>query len=130
MADQPLSQFLVVIATHASFFLLLVAGLWLVQRIAASIRQGGDPFQNATAQRLRWVGTLLLFGYPLAVFLEGFFRNWFFSNEHSPALLAAGTTIGFPVLSLGAILGGVCFLVLAEVFRYGVRLREDVEATV
>ena len=129
MANPPLSQFLLLVGTHAPGFLLLVAGLWLIQRVAASIRRG-DPFQEANARRLRWVGILLLLGYPLSVFVGGFFQNWFFSNEHSPALPPAEITIGFPVISLAAILGGFCFLVLAEVFRYGVRLREDVEATV
>jgi hypothetical protein len=70
-----------------------------------------------------------LIGYPLAVIIDGFATNWFFSNEHSP-VLPDGLIIGFPIISLGAILGGLCMLVLAEVFRYGIGLREDVEATV
>ena len=72
---------------------------------------------------------LLLIGYPLAVVIGGFFTNWFFSNENSPEL-ADGMVIGFPVISLSAILGGLCVLVLAQVFRYGIGLRENVEATV
>jgi hypothetical protein len=125
----PFSQVLLETATQLPFFFLLVVGLWLIQRIAASIKQG-DPFSHANARRLARIGVLLLAGYPLAVLAEGLFRNWFFSNENSPVLPEAEITIGFPLFSLSAILGGVCFLVLAEVFRYGLRLREDVEATV
>ena len=128
MADPPLSQVLLLVGSYAASFLLVVAVLWLIQRVAASIKRG-DPFQQANVRRLRWIGILLLVGYPLAVVFDGFFTNWFFSNENSP-VLAPGMVIGFPIFSLGAILGGVCMLVLAEVFRYGVGLREDVEATV
>jgi hypothetical protein len=64
------------------------------------------------------------------VITEGFLTNWFFSKEDSPVLPPGDMVIGFPIFSLGAILGGLCTLVLAEVFRCGVLLREDVEATV
>jgi len=126
--DPPLSQYLLLVGSRAADFLLVVGVLWLIQRVAASIRQG-NPFHQTNVRRLRWIGVLLLIGYPLAVIIGGFFTNWYFSNEHSPEL-ADGLVIGFPVISLGAILGGLCMLVLAEVFRYGIGLREDVEATV
>jgi hypothetical protein len=129
MTDPPLLQVLLVVGNQAAGFLLVVAVLWLIQRIAASMRRG-DPFQEANARRLRWTGILLLFGYPLVVVLEGFFQNWFFSNEHSPPLPPGGLSIGFPIISMVAILGGLCVLVLAEVFRYGIRLRDDVEGMV
>lgn len=128
MADPPLSQVLLLVGSNAADFLLVVGVLWLIQRVAASIMRG-DPFRQANVRRLRWIGILLLIGYPLAVFIRGFFINWFFSNEHSP-VLPDGLVIGFPIISLGAILGGVSMLVLAEVFRHGLWLREDVEATV
>lgn len=127
-ADPPLSQFLLLVGSRAADFLLVVGVLWLIQRVAASIKRG-DPFHQENVRRLRWIGILLLIGYPLAVIVGGLFTNWFFSNEHSPPL-ADGLIIGFPIISLGAILGGLCMLVLAEVFRYGIGLREDVEATV
>jgi len=129
MADPPLSQFLLVIGSKAPDLVLTVGVLWLIQRIAGSVRRG-DPFNAANVWRLRWIGTLLIIGYPLAVIIDGFFTNWFFSNEHSPALPPESLVIGFPVVSAGALLGGLCMLVLAEVFRYGLRLREDVEGTV
>ena len=126
--DPPFTQFLLLVGSKAAGFLLTVGVLWLIQRVAASMRRG-DPFQQANVRRLRGIGLLFLIGYPLAVFVDGFFKNWFFSNEQSPAL-APDMLIDFPVFSLGAVLGGVCMLVLGEVFRYGVGLREDVEATV
>lgn len=129
IADPPLSQFLLVVGSHVADFGLVVTVLWLIQKIAGSIRQG-DPFNPANVRRLRWVGTLLVIGYPLAVIIGGLFTNWFFSNEHSPPLPPDSLVIGFPIISVGALLGGLCTLVLAEVFRYGLRLREDVEGTV
>ena len=128
MADPPFPQFLLLVGSNAAGFLLAVGVLWLIRRVAASIWRG-NPFHQANVRRLRWIGILLVIGYPLAVTMGGFFTNWFFSTEHSP-VLPEGLVIGFPIISLGALLGGLCTLVLAEVFRYGLHLREDVEATV
>jgi hypothetical protein len=128
MANPPLLQFLLFVGSNAAGFFLAVGVLWLIRNIAASITRG-DPFHQANVRRLRLTGILLLVGYPLSVIIGGFFTNWFFSNEHSP-VLPDGLVISFPIVSVGALLGGLCTLVLAEVFRYGIRLREDVEATV
>jgi DUF2975 family protein len=128
MANPPLLQFLLFVGSNAAGFFLALGILWLIRSIAASVRRG-NPFHPANVRRLRWIGILLLVGYPLSVIIGGFFTNWFFSNEHSP-VLPYGLVIGFPIVSLGAVLGGLCTLLLAEVFRYGIDLREDVEATV
>ena len=59
MTNPPLSQFLLLVGSHAASFLLVVSVLWLIQRVAASIKRG-DPFQQANVRRLRWIGILLL----------------------------------------------------------------------
>jgi hypothetical protein len=46
-------------------------------------------------------------------------------------LPAGGIEGGFQlVVSAPAIMGAVCLFALAEVFAYGARLREDVDATI
>ena len=108
----------------------VVAILWLLQRLAHSVRKG-DPFHASNVRRLRQLGILFLVGYPLATIIDGFLMNWFFSSpvwpegRPFPAII-----IEFHVLSATALLAGLGLLVLAGVFAHGVRLREDVDATV
>jgi hypothetical protein len=101
-----------------------LALLWLMRSLLLSVREG-DPFTAANVRRLRTIGFLLLFGYPLVTFLGQIIERQ----------LASSSTVGefgtrfpgdfgpVPVVALGV-------FVLAQVFAHGVRLREDVEGTV
>lgn len=102
------------VAIVVSFFLL---------RIVDSVRKG-DPFISENVRRLRGIALALLIGWPIGQLLS--------------QVLGAGLAerAGVPDDGLFLALGGpvpiagVGVLVLAEVFRHGVRLREDVEATI
>jgi hypothetical protein len=120
-----------VIATVPVFvwWALALAGLWLLRGVVRSAAQG-DPFRVANVRRLRW---LFLFGFPLAVAVGGYFNGLLFDPEiwTGGPLPPGGIDTSFPVVvSAPAILAAVSLFALAEVFAYGARLREDVDATI
>lgn len=110
---------------------LAIVVLWLLRRVARSAAEG-DPFRESNVIRLRWLGALFLLGFPLATIVEGYFTDWFFSAGMwtGGPLPSGGIVTEFPVVSGPAILAAVSLFALAEVFAYGARLREDVDATI
>ena len=98
--------------------------LWLMRRLLLSVREG-DPFTATNVRRLRTIGFLLLFGYPLATFLSQIIEAQLASSSPVGELGTSfpGAFGPAPVVALGV-------FVLAQVFAHGVRLREDVEGTV
>lgn len=110
----------------------VLAGLWLLRKVARSAAMG-DPFWAANVTRLRWLGALFLLGVPLATVLAEYFRDLLFSSDvwTGGPLPPGGMATGFDVVvSAPAIMAAVCLFALAEVFAYGARLREDVDATI
>jgi hypothetical protein len=125
--DPTAKQVLLVGALELIAWPLLVAGLWLLRGVALSVKDG-DPFGAANVRRLRGIGMLLLLGVPLVAIVNGFLRQAMFDTLHlSDATGIAAKGIHFPLEAFAAALGA---FVLAEVFAHGVRLREDVDATV
>lgn len=128
--DPSFAQLAWVTAQPALWWAGAVAMLWLLRRLARSVREG-DPFSASNIGPLRKLALLFLLGYPLATIIDGLLTNWFFSGgvwpegHNFPSIF-----IEFQLLSATALLAGVSLLVLAEVFAHGVRLREDVDATV
>jgi Protein of unknown function (DUF2975) len=106
---------------------LLVAGLWLLQGFARSVR-AGDPFGPENVQRLRRLGFLLVLGAPAVELVNSQLRLSLY-NDLPPNRFGDVGVAGFS-LPAGALLGGLGAFVLAEVFAHGLRLREDVEGTV
>ena len=107
-----------------------LAALWLLRGVARSATTG-DPFQPGNVRRLRRLGLLFAAGYPLAVLIEGLMTDRLFSSGvWDPGRPFPDITIAFPVLSGAAMLAAVSLFVLAQVFAHGVRLREDVDATI
>jgi hypothetical protein len=105
--------------------LLLIPGLWLLRNFLRSVL-AGDPFGAANTRRLRAIALLLLVGAPLVGLVQVALRNALFDGRYDALHLG---TKGY-ALPGSALLGGLAVYILAEVFAYGVRLREDVEATV
>jgi hypothetical protein len=85
-----------------------------------------DPFRPGAAQRLTWIGSLLLLGVP-GIALLGYVAG---------QAATGGTSFAAPVaepsltLSVTQILPGVLVLVLAGIFRRGAELREFERHTV
>jgi hypothetical protein len=103
--------------------LLLIAGLWLLRNILRSVREG-DPFTAANVRRLRIIGLLFLVGGPVAEIVASAFDQ---ALATSAGLHGFGMGISIP--GPGPI-AGIGVFVLAEVFAYGVRLRDEAEGTI
>ena len=107
--------------------LLFLAVLWLVRAFLRSVLDG-DPFGARNVLRLRSIGFLLVLGAPLVALVNSALRIALFNAVPPYPSLDLGSE-GFSI-PLGALLGGLGAYILAEVFAYGLRLREDVEATI
>jgi DUF2975 family protein len=106
--------------------LAYLLGAWQLRELVRTIREE-DAFVRANVRRLRLLAGLFLFGYPVFQWASGVWNAWVLSTAGPPDTAA---TVPLDPLSFPAILGGLCLVVLAEVFARGIVLREDVEATV
>lgn len=120
-------------ARDAIPLLLVAAIMWLLRGIARSVRDG-DPFTRENVQRLRAMGVLLIVGVLAVRFADTGLQDALlepYLGSSSPSSRAAGLQPpdepDFPGVPL---LCGLGAFVLAQVFAHGVRLREDVEATI
>jgi Protein of unknown function (DUF2975) len=127
VADPTTKQTLLQDALAIGPGLLVIAGLWLLRGFLRSVL-AGDPFGARNVQRLRNLGLLLAAGTPLVALVDTALRNALFDELPPYPSLDLGSA-GFS-LPLGALVGGLGAFILAEVFAYGGRLREDVEATI
>jgi hypothetical protein len=120
-------QQLLFAGTEVAPVVLFGVGLLLLRRLAGSVR-GGDPFNRANVQRLRSLGVLLLAGSLASALVDWLFRRALVDTLPPGAfgnISVEGFHAPFPVL-----IAGLGAFILAEVFAYGVALREDVEATI
>jgi DUF2975 family protein len=132
LVDPSMLQRVIATVPILVWWALALAGLWLLRKVARSAAKE-DPFQDPNVTRLRWLGALFLLGFPLATILDGYFRDLLFSADvwTGGPLPRGGMATGFQVVvSAPAIMAAVCLFALAEVFAYGTRLREDVDATI
>lgn len=107
--------------------ILFIAGLFLLDRFLVSVKEG-DPFGSANVGRLRRLGFLLVLGAPLVELINSALRRDLL--HAAPAGRVQGVGSAAFSLPTGALLGGLGAFILAEVFAYGLSLREDVEGTV
>jgi len=125
--DPTTKQMLLRSATDFGPLVLFIAGLWLLRGFMRSVREG-DPFGVDNVRRLRGLGFLLVVGAPLVELINYLIRQALF-NEVPPFPSVDLGSAGY-ALPAGAMIGGLGAFILAEVFAYGVRLREDVEGTI
>jgi hypothetical protein len=107
--------------------LLFIAVLDQLRRIARSVKDG-DPFGEANVRRLRRLGTLAVAGGIFLAFFNSALRTSLMDNL-PPNRFGDFGVEGFSIPG-GALLAGLGAFILAEVFAYGLSLREDVEGTV
>jgi DUF2975 family protein len=132
LADPSLLQRVIATVPVFVWWTLALAVLWLLRKVARSAAER-DPFRASNVTGLRWLGALFLVGFPLATIVDGYFRDLLFSADvwTGGPLPPGGIETGFQVVvSAPAIMAAVCLFALAEVFAYGARLREDVDATI
>ena len=120
------TQILLLAGMDVSVWALVAAVLWLLRRVARSVR-AGDPFGAANVKRLRGLGYVLVVGSLGVAFLNMGLRYVLFSSLPPQPVDIGVSGIELPV---AAWLGGLGAFVLAEVFAHGLRLREDSEGTV
>jgi hypothetical protein len=114
--------------------LLALPVLWLLRGVAGSVRDG-DPFGARNVRRLRALGVLLIVGIPalhyVTAALQSAIAHPYLSSPFEAfsrqRLLPPDKELFLPVTAL---LCGLGAFVLAQVFADGVRLREDVDATI
>jgi hypothetical protein len=132
LADPSLTQRVIATVPIFVWWALALVVLWLLRKVARSAAKE-DPFHASNVTRLRWLGALFLLGFPFATIVDGYFRDLLFSADvwTGGPLPPGGIATGFEVVvSAPAIMAAVCLFALAEVFAYGARLREDVDATI
>ena len=116
-------QQLLVLVRDLTPTLMFVAGLWLLRGLLVGVRRG-DPFNNRSVRRLRWIAALLI-AVPLVGIGQHYIDNALAGSVPNLREWPNGGDV-----SLNGFAGGLVVLVLAQVFAHGVRLREDVEGTI
>lgn len=123
---------------NALFFLgfFLSQGLYLVvinqlRKILDTIKEG-IPFANENIRRIRTLGFCLI-GAELVRILVGYFFITYLKGTLSvpgARLLYLDFAFYWEWLNLGVIFAGFIILVIAEVFKIGIHLREEQELTI
>ena len=102
--------------------LVLVAWMFLLASRIVDTASDGDPFVTQNADRLNYIGFLLL-----AIQLIGFAVDS--ALGMFPNKIRDHVSIGFDVSATG-ILAALLIFVLAQIFRRGSEMREELEAMV
>jgi hypothetical protein len=118
-------QQLLVLARDLTPVVLIALGLWLLLKVLMSVRSG-EPFSQPNVRRLRGMGWLLIIAAPAVLIAQHYIDNELASTV--PGLRQWPDGGDLPLFN-GPV-AGLVVLVLAEVFAYGVRLREDLEGPV
>jgi hypothetical protein len=110
------------------FIILLAIWLWVFGLLRAVFRtlRDGQPFVPANATRLRWIAFAVIVG-ELARSAIVLGENYYAMTHFSADGLRFDA---WPDLNAFAIIHGLIILVLAEVFKAGIRLDEEQSLTV
>lgn len=126
LLDDPTpGQRLLALAPGILHLVIVVAVCWLVWGLLRSVG-AGDPFQPRNVTRLRLVAALLVLGTAVAFFLEMSTRGALTATLGTVDLEPA-VFLGLPWMPMVA---GMVVALLAEAFRTGSRLRDDVEGLI
>lgn len=104
--------------------ILVAAGIWIVYQIVRSARRG-DPFTADNEQRLWALALLVGVGGTAVQFIDGFSRLLLIQRSAAADMFEQSATLSFLPIIFGLLIA-----LLAAVWRLGVELREDVEATI
>jgi hypothetical protein len=120
-----------------SYLLLQLAGYAVVVFIAITLARlvadsrGESPFSLRNVSRLRRIGVLVLVGAPLASFGHWAVERWMLeSSSMGDRVSLYRDEYHWSALPWWTMLVGAAVLVLADVWRRGVRMAEDVEGLV
>ena len=125
LADPTAGQRLLALAPGLLSAALLLVGCWLVLRVMRGIA-AGDPFEPRNVTRLRVVAAILVLGVPVVFFLDMAVRGALLGSMNLGGLEPAA----FLSIPWQAFVAGMVVALLAEAFRAGSRLRDDVAGLV
>lgn len=120
--DPTLQQSMVVAAINGAMWGGLSLILYLLFRLLASV-DGGSPFQAANIGRVRLIAAAVLVVWPIADLLQALSMRRFIRDLRVQEAVAMG-------VSLLPLFFAALLLALAEVWRRGVSLQRESEATV
>ncbi len=104
---------------------LVLAGCWLVLRLMQDIGRG-EAFRTRNVIRLRLLAAILAIGLPVVFFADLSFTGALLSGVELGTLPPAA----WIELPWAAFVAGMCLALLAEAFKAGSQLREDVEGLI
>jgi hypothetical protein len=124
IADPTVGQRLAALLPALLVTVLLGAGCLVLWRLV-TVTQRGEPFDATAVRQLRALGLLVMAYGVLHPFLPSAVTLVVFWSERTPSVAAT-----LELFSLFPFVVGTLILVVAEVFRIGLGLREDVEGLV
>ncbi len=104
-----------------------LGALWLLRGLAGSARRG-NPFVQENVKRLRLAGWIALASPLVLDFLSHTLKSYALEGETSWG--SVSTYFAWDGVAFTTIAAGLFVFALAEIFAYGLRLREDVESTI
>lgn len=104
--------------------LVPAAVLWLLATVVASARRG-DPFTRRNARRLAVAAGTVTLGGTAAAWGTDLVRGWLLAGSEAAPYVAQTWTLDWTWVGVGLVLA-----VVAEVWRRGVAMREDLEGLV
>ena len=132
LADYPLTvgdpqplDYLLAIIPGLALLAMAVVGVVLIQRIMKAVA-AGDPFAPNQVGRLRWLAALLLVGSIVHTFLTLSCQGAIIGRQDLGGLSPA-VSFSLPFFPM---LFGMVIAMLAEAFKVGGRLRDDVEGLI
>lgn len=119
-------QWLASLIPAAFFVALLAAAVWLLWRLLDDVR-AGQPFSLMNVRRLRGIAGVIVFGGFVHFTIEGLAAGYLLRQAGvvDIFLVNESTVQDFLVVGLGFLLAA-----LAEAFRRGIELEDDVEGLV
>ena len=125
LADPSAGQRLLALAPGVLATLLVLLACWCLVLVLRTVA-AGDPFEPLNVTRLRVVAAVLVIGWPVVFFLQMAVQGALLGS-----LDLGGLDVSFGLdLPWVPVLAGMVIAMLAEAFKAGSRLRDDVDGLV
>ena len=125
LVDPSAGQRLLALAPGILATLLVLLACWCLVLVLRTVA-AGDPFEPLNVTRLRVVAAVLVIGWPVLFFLQMAVQGALLGS-----LDLGGLDVSFGLdLPWVPVLAGMVIAMLAEAFKAGSRLRDDVEGLV
>lgn len=106
------------------WLLFSALALFLFSRLLKGVMLQG-PFTGTVARRLTVLGWFVTVGTPLAGLVVGWSQSWLVGSM--APMVGSGPGVSGP---MALVLAGLAAVIMGRIMREGVRMREDIEATI